>query len=119
MRQKQWGVVMLTKCSSPSCVAPFRYLGDGRLFRLETDPALGSPESNKVEYFWLCRHCSSTMALRLTEDGTVETVLLPKPIRGVPEGVALASANREKGLLLRSVSTPAPEPLGVRTRTPL
>jgi len=109
---------MVAKCSNPSCSAPFRYLGDGRLFRLETDPALGSSELNKVEYFWLCHHCLSTMTLRLTEDGTVVTVLLPKPIRGVPDGVALASAHRGKGLLLRSVSSRLPAHLGgpVRAR---
>ena len=55
------------------------------------------------------------MTLRLREDGTVVTVLLPKPIRGVPDGVALTAIDRKKGLLLRSVSFP-PEHLGGRTR---
>jgi hypothetical protein len=110
---------MLTKCSSASCVAPFRYLGDGRLFRLETDPALGSSESNRMEYFWLCHACSSTVTLRLTGAGTVVTVLRPEPIRGVSDSVALSSTYRGKGLLLCSVSPPLPEPLGGRTKTRL
>jgi len=46
------------------------------------------------------------MTLRLSEDGTVVTVLIPEPFRGVPEGGALTSAGRKKGLLLRSVSSP-------------
>ena len=38
-------------------------------------------------------------------------------IRGVPDGVALTSADREKGLLLCSASTPLPEHIGGRIRT--
>jgi hypothetical protein len=110
---------MLTECSNPSCGAPFRYLKDGRLFRLESDPTLWSSKSNRVEYFWLCDRCSSEMTLRLREDGTVVTVLLPEPIRGVPHGVALTWADRKTGLLLRSVSSPLPEHVWGRTRTRL
>jgi len=98
------GAVMLTKCTNPSCPAPFRYLEDGRLFRLESDLATDPARCNRVEYFWLCHRCSSTMMLRLEEEGTVVTVLLPEPIRGYPDGVALTSKDQEKGLLLRSVS---------------
>jgi len=96
---------MIAKCSNPSCSTSFLYFKEGRLFRLEHDPTLGS-KSNRVEYFWLCPGCSSTMTLRLREDGTVVTVLIPEPFRGVPEGGALTSAGRKKGLLLRSVSSP-------------
>jgi hypothetical protein len=55
------------------------------------------------------------MTMRLRDDGTVGTVLLPKPPRAVPDGDALISVDREKGLLLRSVSFPLPERLA-RTR---
>jgi hypothetical protein len=96
---------MVAKCSNPSCSASFLYFTEGKLFRLERDPTLGS-KSNRAEYFWLCPGCSSTMTLRLSEDGTVVTVLIPEPFRGVPEGVALTSVDREKGLLLRTVSSP-------------
>ncbi len=106
---------MVATCSNPSCSASFRYLGEGRLFRLEGDPAFRS-KSNRVEYFWLCHRCSSAMTLRLREDGTVVTVLLPEPIRGVADGVALTVVDRGKGLLLRSVSFPLPEYLGGHTR---
>ena len=110
---------MLVKCTNPSCSASFRYLRDGRLFRLERDPALWSSKSNQVEYFWLCHRCSSDMTLRLREDGTVATVLLPEPIRGVPDGVALSWADRKNGLLLRGVSSASPEHVSGRTRTRL
>ena len=79
---------MLAKCSNPLCSAKFLHLKEGRLFRLESDPALHSSESDRLEYFWLCPRCSPTMALRLSEDGTVVTVLLPERIRGVPGDVA-------------------------------
>jgi hypothetical protein len=59
------------------------------------------------------------MTLRLREDGTVVTVLLPEPIRAVPDGVAPTSAHREKGLLLCSVSFPLSAHLGGTVRTRL
>lgn len=107
---------MLKECSNPSCAAPFRYLKEGRLFRLQTDPAICSSKSDVVEYFWLCHRCSSEMTLRLREDGTVVTVALPEPIRGVPDGVALTQADRKMGRLLLSVSSPSPEHVGGRMR---
>jgi hypothetical protein len=110
---------MLVKCTNPSCSASFRYLRDGRLFRLERDPTPWSSKSNRVEYFWLCHRCSSEMTLRLREDGTVVTVLLPEPIRGVPDGVAISWADRKTGLLLRSVSSASQEHVGGRKRARL
>ena len=108
---------MLAKCSNPSCLAPFRYLDKGKLFRLESDPARSASTSNRAEYFWLCDGCSSEMTLRLGEDEAVAAVRIPEPIRGVPAGVALISADRKRGLLLRSVSSPLREDLreGVKT----
>jgi len=59
------------------------------------------------------------MTLRLRADGTVVTVLLPEPIRSVPDGVVLISADREEELLLRDVSSPLPERLAGHIRTRL
>jgi hypothetical protein len=106
MRTKYWVAVMVAKCANPSCSAPFRYLRDGRLFRLECDPASGSSQSNRAEYFWLCHACLLTMTLCLRADGTVMTIRLPEPIRDLPHGDAVISADREKGLLLRRIFTP-------------
>jgi len=108
---------MVAKCSNPSCSA--RFLKEGRIFRLESDSAFRSPNSDRVEYFWLCQRCSSTMTLRLTEDGTVVTVLLPEAIRGVPDGVAVTLTDRKKGLLLRTVSSTLPAHLDGPVRTGL
>ena len=110
---------MLVKCANSSCSASFRDLRDGRLFRLERDPTLWSSKSNRIEYFWLCHGCSSEMTLRLREDGTMVTVLLPGPIRGVPNGVALNWTDRKSGLLLRSVSSASQEHVGDRMRARL
>jgi len=99
---------MLAKCTNRSCSASFRCLKEGRLFRLETDPTLGSSQSNRGEYFWLCDRCLPTMTLRLGEDEAVVAVPIPEPIRCAPQGVALNWADRKRGLLLRSISSPLP-----------
>jgi len=99
---------MLAKCANPSCSASFRYLQEGRLFRLEADPKLTSTVNayasshTRVEYFWLCSRCSELMALRLGQDGTVVTVSLPDCARRNPEDFAIIS--RHKDRLLRSVT---------------
>ncbi len=99
---------MVATCANPSCSASFRYLQEGRLFRLETDPKLASSVNayasshTRVEYFWLCSRCSESMALRLGQDGTVVTVLLPDRARRNPEDFAIIS--RHKDRLLRSVN---------------
>lgn len=111
--------MMLAKCSNPSCFATFRHLGNGKLFRLEGDPAQSASTSNRAEYFWLCDRCSSTMTLRLGEGETVVAVPIPEPIRGVPDGVALISEDRKRGLSLRSISSPLPKHLRERMGTRL
>ena len=108
---------MLAKCINPSCSTPFCHLQDGRLFRLENDPALPISKYSRVEYFWLCRDCSSTMTLHLGKNATVEAVPLPYPFRSIPDDVSLALADRKEGLLLRSVSSQLPLPRGGRRRT--
>jgi hypothetical protein len=94
---------MLANCTNSSCSAPFRLLGEGKLFRLEGDPPIGSGTSNQGESFWLCHRCSSVMTLRLKSNGTVETIPLPEAFRAVPDGVSITSVQRETGLVLRSV----------------
>jgi len=109
---------MLTKCCNPSCYAPFRSLQGGKLFRLESDPQVHTIRSSRAEYFWLCDRCSSAMTLRIGDDGAIATALLPEPIRGVPDGVALIWTDRKKGLLLRTVSFSLPEHFGRHGRHP-
>lgn len=108
---------MLSKCSNPTCSTPFLYLHEGRLFLLECDSEHSASTSSRGEYFWLCEHCSSVMTLRLGEDETVVAVPIPERLCNVPEGVALISVNRKRGLLLRSISSPSSEHLqgGLKT----
>lgn len=70
---------MLAKCSNPSCSVAFRHLQEGRLFRLESDPVIRTGKTARMEHFWLCDRCSSTMILSLGEDETVLTVPVREP----------------------------------------
>jgi len=93
------GAMMLAKCSNPSCSARFRYLRNGKLFLLESDPALTTGKSNRVEYFWLCRDCCSTMTLSLGQDDTVAAVPMLQPFRSAPDGVSLISVDRKREVI--------------------
>jgi len=98
---------VLTKCANPSCAETFRYLGKGRLFRLEADPVSRSynsyPESIPEEYFWICPACAECFTLHLEEGGRVAVIPLPSSAHGKPHRVAIIS--RLEGMLLRSVSS--------------
>jgi hypothetical protein len=65
---------MVARCANPGCAAPFLYLHQGKLFRMESDVSFvsrnpGSPDpegkkpARRVEYFWLCRDCAAEMTL--------------------------------------------------------
>lgn len=100
---------MVAKCANPSCSRTFHYLAEGRLFRLEADPALSLSDnptfdgSKVVEYYWLCEPCATSMTLRLNEEGKV-VAEPPEPTVEDPRDSAIIS--RHKGMLLRSVGTP-------------
>ena len=100
---------MVAKCANPSCSRTFHYLTEGRLFRLEADPALSLSDnptfedSKVVEYFWLCGACSTAMTLRLDEYGKVFAEPV-EPTVDNPQDSAIIS--RRKGMLLRSVGRP-------------
>ena len=78
---------MLSKCANPKCAASFRYLHEGRLFRVELES-----ESRKFEYFWLCDECARIMTLGA--DGQVVPARrpLPPPLgpQGGPSGIKVA-----------------------------
>jgi hypothetical protein len=70
---------MLAKCANPKCSAPFRYLHEGKLFRLDLGAGPPSPDTRiprQLQYFWLCDRCARTMTLEL-HAGKVLTRLLP------------------------------------------
>lgn len=90
---------MLNTCANPNCCEPFRYLRDGKLFRLQTDVKGSSSEISNPEYFWLCARCAKTLSLRLTEDGEVVVTHAP----ATPDQVAqydFIPLDRQHGLLL-------------------
>jgi hypothetical protein len=80
---------MVAKCANPACPAPFRYLSEGRLFRLEV-------EYDKDEYFWLCSGCASKMVLEI-DNGRVVTVPLQSSKRHETAS-ALAAVSRDPNL---------------------
>ena len=94
---------MLAKCVNPSCPAPFRYLEEGRLFRLESDRALGLANREKSEYFWLCSGCSRTMTLRLAEHGGVAVTPFTEPAAHATDRAKFILLDRQRGLLLTSL----------------
>jgi hypothetical protein len=75
---------MLSKCSNPGCPTLFRYLHDGKLFRIEvdvmkedtgtfgSDPELKKPV-RRTEFFWLCSECSAEMTLDFQEGVGIKT----------------------------------------------
>ena len=91
---------MLSKCANPSCSAQFRYLHDGKVFRIDLEeraagrtpvraPApgalpvsvagprlLSSGTGRRPEYFWLCGTCCEHLTLG-ADAGSV--VLMPRP----------------------------------------
>ena len=71
---------MLAKCANPTCSVPFRYLHEGKLFRL--DLGAGPPSATghvprQVQYFWLCEDCARSMTLKM-EAGRVAACPLPR-----------------------------------------
>jgi len=57
---------MLSKCVNPECFATFRYLHEGKLFKLEcNDPRLKdlAVRPSNSEYFWLCSSCADHMTV--------------------------------------------------------
>lgn len=70
---------MLSKCANPKCSAPFLYLREGKLFRWDVTSPAPNPDQNfkkptrKIEFFWLCDHCSAEMTLT-NQNGTGVTV---------------------------------------------
>jgi hypothetical protein len=76
---------MLSKCLNPRCTASFRYLGQGRLFRIDFSEVarrknalagreLTTVSERPVEHFWLCESCAPSMTIQLSEAGEVRLI---------------------------------------------
>jgi hypothetical protein len=77
---------MLSKCANPSCSTPLVYLREGKIFMIESSQsqlALVGPETvkpkpqNRIEHFWLCGPCSSSMTLTFDRQRGVQIVQKP------------------------------------------
>jgi len=84
---------MLSKCANPSCSASFHYLHEGRLFRMET-PLSGNgsvqggnaarQHNRRLEFFWLCDECATSMTLTYKPGlGVTTQPLAPVPLERV------------------------------------
>jgi len=76
---------MVAKCANPDCGAPFRYWGQGRLFRLDLSEhpkrmkqtgGNRALRSHNVEHFWLCGNCAPRLTLALDQNGEIVTIPL-------------------------------------------
>lgn len=81
---------MLEKCANPKCLAVFRSLGDGKLFRVPRVGTIsGSSGAAKktvtMEHFWLCTKCAETMTLGIDCHRKVKVIfhvrLVAQPLR--------------------------------------
>jgi len=96
---------MLQKCANPACATSFRRLSEGKLFLLESETSSSTAGllkrwdrgiSRRIEYFWLCRECSSLFTLAFEKGKGIRTVPLPKmPARKAVTPLAMAAANAE------------------------
>jgi hypothetical protein len=67
------GSVMLSKCANPECSNSFRYLSQGTLFRWDGLAKaqhrlnlVPNPVKNpipRIEFYWLCKDCSSHLVV--------------------------------------------------------
>jgi hypothetical protein len=76
---------MLSKCANPACSIPFRYLGEGRLYLIDSKAALArwqnppaglkyAGKSCTYEYFWLCSSCCLDMTVQIDNAFEVKVV---------------------------------------------
>jgi hypothetical protein len=65
---------MLSRCLNPNCGVPFRYLHEGRIFRIEqVRVAADIPVLQRyVESYWLCGTCTGKLKV-VVENGRVLT----------------------------------------------
>jgi len=88
---------MLSKCANPGCPAPFLYLHQGRLFRLDTGTEYPRGQTTQktarnLEFFWLCDECAAKLTLRYKKGVGVTVVPLPEtPLPGTQRQAASAS----------------------------
>jgi hypothetical protein len=92
---------MLHKCANPNCANPFRKLSEGKLFLVETENFSASRSilrrwdegiQHRIEHFWLCTQCASSLTLAFEKGKGLRTVPLPELGRKPPLSIAKAAA---------------------------
>ena len=101
---------MLSKCANPECAAKFRYLHDGKVFRVAIETAnrsvkpragetshpnllmIAAKPARRPEYFWLCSSCSEHMTVGTDAHGIV-LVPLVKPVLAARGAAAPAASS--------------------------
>jgi hypothetical protein len=90
---------MLAKCANPSCSHPFRYLHEGKLYRIEL-PSEDGGSGAKSEWFWLCNQCSSQMTLRMEGSKLVAVTLMSA--RGRASSCGQVRSSNNAGRVIKS-----------------
>jgi hypothetical protein len=75
---------MLSKCASPACSTPFRYLHEGKLYLIDRRAASAGRKpradlryagnSRTLEYVWLCSSCCRNLTIQVNDDHGVRVV---------------------------------------------
>ena len=99
---------MLAKCTNPQCSSPFRYLGEGRLFRRDNEEVPVGFARTRPEYFWLCGSCSKVMTLRINEHGEVLPVAAHTTIHGLSNAIDITIREQKYRISLHSVALAVP-----------
>jgi hypothetical protein len=70
---------MLSKCANPACSATFRYLGEGKLYLIDSKdlarhraPAGSKYAGKSCTYLWLCSSCCQHMTIQIDSDLEVQ-----------------------------------------------
>jgi len=65
---------VVSKCANPACFARFRYLRQGRVFKVEIKTPSHNPDqpNSRIEHFWLCDDCSRVMKV-VWHNGAITT----------------------------------------------
>lgn len=80
---------MLSKCANPVCSAPFLYLHEGKLFRMEVEAHRGGDSASmswnevrkpprRLEFFWLCDSCARRLTLEYRQGRGIRVVPLAR-----------------------------------------
>jgi hypothetical protein len=86
---------MLAKCANPSCSHPFRYLHEGKLYRVELVHVDGG-SGPKSEWFWLCNQCSAQITLRVESSRLIAVTQTPAKVKASSQGKARSTDNSKR-----------------------